>query len=634
MFEFVRKHTRLTLGFLLLLIIPSFVFFGVEGYSRFSGGGNETVAKVAGQSITRAEWDQAHQRVVDRLRRERPGVEAGMFETPEARRETLDLLLRERTLAAAARELHLSPGDARLQRLFASDPNYAGARNPDGTLNREVLALQGISPQGLEQQLRNDYAARQVLAGIEQSSLATAALAHRAFDAWLEKREVQVLRFDPMTYRAKIVPSDAEIEAHYKAHESAFKLPEQAQVEYVLLDFEVLGKAIEVSDADIAKFYEANAARFSTPEERRASHILINAAKDAKDSDRQAAKAKAEALLAEARKNVAGFAELARKNSQDTGSAANGGDLDFFGRGAMVKPFEDATWTLKKGELSGVVESDFGYHIILLTDVRGGQKKPLESVKAEIRNELARSAIAKKWPEAAEQFTNIAYEQSDSLQPLVDKWKLAKQTATVQRQPAAGASGPLASKKLLDAIFANETLRNKRNTDAIEVGPNQLVAARVVKHEPARVPALAEVKDRVRERLITTLAAEQARKEGLARVEALRKAPTESLPNTVLLSRMQSQGAPKELMDEVLRADPAKLPHVTGVDLAEQGYLVVRVVKVMPRDPVPGGDAVLRTQFAQVWAGAESEAYLAALKKRHKAEIKPAAAAAAASAPT
>jgi peptidyl-prolyl cis-trans isomerase D len=298
----------------------------------------------------------------------------------------------------------------------------------------------------------------------------------------------------------------------------------------------------------------------------------------------------------------------------------------------MVKPFDDAVFAMKTGEISNLIETDFGYHIITLTSVRGGEKKPFESVRPEIEAEVRKSLAQKKYVEAAEQFTNTVFEQSDSLQPVIDKLKLTKLTATVQRTPPPGASGPLASAKLLESVFGNDAVRNKRNTDAVEVGPNQLVSARVVQHTPARTLPMAEVKEGVRNRLIQQQSAALARKEGEARKEALAKAPTETLPVTLTLSRTQAQGAPRGVIDAVMRADASKLPVVTGVDLGAQGYVVLRVTKVVPREIPPGGDAPLQSQYTQAWAAAESLAYQEALKKRFKAEIKTAAVAEAASA--
>ena len=622
MFDFVRNHTRLALGFMLLLIIPSFVFFGIDGYTKFRESGNVTVATVDGAAITRGEWESAHQRSVDRVRRQSPDLDPKRLDTPELRGETLNALMRERVVATAARSMQLAPTDARLQRLFVTDPQFASIRNPDGSVNRELLGMQGMTSEMFSQQLRQDFAARQVLGGVARTALAPAALAAASLDPLLQRREVQIQRFDPVAYRAKISPSDADIEAFYKEQQSQFKAQEQAEIEYVVLDLDALGKGVTLSEAELRKFYDDNAARFGTPEERRASHVLIKTEKDAAAADKAKAKARAEELLTQARKNPAGFAELARRNSQDAGSAAQGGDLDFFGRGAMVKAFETAAFSLKTGEISDIFETEFGYHFLTVTGVRGGQKKPFEEVRAEIENELRRAKGKAEWAKVAEQFTNTVYEQSDSLQPVIDKLKLTKLTATVQRNPAPGTAGVLASGKLLEAVFSNEAVANKRNTDAVETAPNQLVSARIVKHSPARTLPLAEVKDRVRERLVAKLGADQARSEGKARLEALKKAPGEALPMPLTLSRAQSQGAPKALMDAVMQADADKLPAVLGVDLQEQGYVVVRVVKVLPREPAPGGEDKLRGQFAQAWAAAESDAYLAALKKRFKAQVK------------
>ena len=625
MFDFVRNHTRLALGFMLLLIIPSFVFFGVEGYSRFNDGTAAAVAKVDGRNISRAEWDSAHQRNVDRVRRQTPTVDARMLDTPQLRRDTLDGLVRERVLLAAADDMHLTPSDARVKQIFVSDPQFAQLRNPDGSVNREILAMQGMSSEMLVEQLRQEFAMQQVLSGVTRTALAPVTIAAAALDPLLQRREVQLQRFDPAAYRSKLNPTDAEVEAFYKAQASLFKAPEQASIEYVVLDLAAMGKSLNPTEEELRKFYADNAVRFAMPEERRASHILIKADKDASSADRAKAKAAATALLAEVRKNPGSFAEVAKKSSQDS-TAAQGGDLDFFGRGAMVKPFEDAAFSMKVGDISEVLETDFGYHVLTLTAVRGGQKKAFEEVRAEIETELRKSLAQKRWPELAEQFTNLVYEQSDSLQPAVDKLKLEKKTATVLRTPAPGATGPLASAKLLDAVFGNEVVANKRNTDAVEVAPNQLVAARVLAHSPARILPLADVKAVVRERLLDQQSAALALKEGQERLAAAQKAPAEPLATTLIVSRAQTQNLPKPVMDAVLRADAGKLPAVLGVDLKGQGYVLLRVTKLLPRDAAPGGEESLRGQYAQAWSGAEAEAFLEALKKRYKVEIKPAAA--------
>lgn len=639
MFEFVRKHTRVLQFVLVLLIFPSFVFFGIQGYSRFTGGANEAVAKVAGQNITRAELDAAYRDQIERVRRQMPDLDVKLFDTPEMRQQTLDALVRERVMLVAADKLNLTTTTERLQRELLSVPQLAALKRPDGSFDTEayraLLQAQGMTPEGFEARVRQDTTMRQVLLGVGGTVFAPATSTDNAMDALLQQREVQVQRFETKGYLAKVNPSDAELEAYYKnpAHAAQFQAPEQATVEYVVLDLEALKKGVKVSEEDLRNYYAANEKRYSTPEERRASHILIKADKSAPAADRAKARAKAEGLLADVKKNPASFAELARKNSDDPGSAERGGDLDFFARGAMVKPFEDAAFGLKQGEISGVVESDFGYHVIQVTGVRGGDKKSFESVRAEIADEVGKQAAQREFSAAALEFTNLVYEQADSLKPAADKFKLEiRNVANVRRTPGPETAGPLANGKFLEALFGTETLRNKRNTEAVEIGPNQMVSGRVLQYSPAQQRPFAEVKAQVREKVAAEQAAALARKEGEARLAQLRAAPDGALTEAALvLSRAQTREQPRPLVDAVLRAPAAKLPAYLGVDLGADGYAVVKLVKVLGRDPAASDATRAQAQYAQSWGDAESQAYYAALKSRLRAETL--AAAAAASAP-
>jgi peptidyl-prolyl cis-trans isomerase D len=640
MFDFVRNHSRVLFFVMVLLIFPSFVFFGIQGYSKFNEPTGAAVAKVDGQKISRAEWDAARQRQIEQMRRQMPNVDAAVFDSPEAKRASLDALVRERVLFAAANRAHFSVNDERLQRELMNIPELASLRRPDGSFDaatyKAMLGAQGLTAEGFEANMRQDLMLRQVLAGVTASVPPAGAPGRAALDALLQQREVQVQRFDSKDQLADIHPSEADLAAYHKAHEAQFRAPEQATIEYVVLDLDALKAGINVPEDELRRYYAENAARYTVAEERRASHVLINAPKDAAAAERTQAKARAEALLAELRKNPASFAEVAKKNSNDTASAQRGGDLDFFGRGAMVKPFEDAAFAMKPGEISNVVESDFGYHIIRLDAVRGGEKKPFEAVRTEIEDEVKRQLAQKKYAEVAEQFTNTAYEQADSLQPLVDKLKLKKQTATVQRTPAPGAAGALGSAKLLAAVFGNDAVKNKRNTEAVEVGPSQLAAARIVQYQAAHVQALADVLPQVRERVIAEQAAAAARKAGAARLAALRGgADASSLPAAVVLSRASAQTQPRELVDAVLRADAGKLPQWLGVDLGDTGYAVVRVLSVKPVAADAPELQQLLPRYAQAWGAAEAQGYYSALKARFKAEISPdaVAAATAASAP-
>ena len=625
MFEFFRRHTRALQFVLVLLIFPSFVFFGIQGYSRFTGGDNRTVAKVDGHAITQVDWDLAMREQLERAQRQMPGVDAKMFESPEMKRLSLEALVRERVMLAAADKLHLVTTDDRLQRLFVTDPQFAALRNPDGSVNKDAIGARGMSSEMFAHRLRQDLSQRQVLLGLAGTVIAPVAATSTALDAMFQQREVQIERFDPKDYQAKVNPTDAEIEKFYKdpANAAMFQAPEQETIEYVVLDLESLKKDVKVPEDELRKYYAENEKRYTAPEERRASHILIKAEKGMPQAELDKAKAKAEGLLAEVRKNPSSFAELARKNSEDPGSAEKGGDLDFFGRGAMVKPFEDAAFGLKAGETSGLVQSDFGYHIIRVTGARGGDKRSFEAVRAEIENEVKTQLAQRRFAEAAVEFTNMVYEQPDSLKPVVDRFKLELKTAqNVRRTAAPGASGPLASSKFLEALFGNDAVKNKRNTEAVEVGSSQMASGRVVKYEAAHQLPLAEVKTRVRDQLVANQAAALAKKTGSERLAALRAAPATALSTPAkMVSRAQPQDTPRELLDAILKAPASNLPALVGVDLGEQGYAIAKVLKVGDRDPVAADAARGQAQYAQAWADAEAQAYYAALRQRFNVQI-------------
>ncbi|HXD07743.1 MAG TPA: SurA N-terminal domain-containing protein [Burkholderiaceae bacterium] len=623
MFDFVRTHTRMLQFVLLLLIFPSFVIFGIQGYSRFTQG-HESVAKVDGQSITQTEWDAAHRQQVERMRAQMPGADLKLFDSPEMKQRTLDALVRERVILTAADKLRLATSDERLQRLFQNDPQFAAFRRPDGSLNRELIASQGISPEQFERQLRQDLSMRQVMLGVEGTAIAPASATETALEALFQRREVQIASFDAKNFAEKVQPTDAQLQAYYDdpAHAAQFQASEQANIEYVQLDLNAIKAGISVSEDDLKKYYAENESRYSTPEERRASHILVKADKSAPAAEREKARAKAQSLLAEVRKHPESFADIAKKNSDDPGSAAQGGDLDYFGRGAMVKAFEDAAFSLKPGQISDVVESDFGFHIIKVTDARGGEKRSFDAVRAEIEGEVKQQLAQRKFAESAEGFSNTIYEQSDSLKPAADKFKLQVKTAeAVSRTPDPQARGMLANPKFLAALFNPDNLRNKRNTEAVEIGPNQLVAGRVTQYTPAHRLSFAEVKDKVRAQVVAEQSAALARKEGESKLAAWKQgAATEALPPAVVVSRVDVKGLPRELLEAIMKAPANQLPTWVGVDLHAQGYAVVKLEKVLPRDPAMGDLARLQSQYAQVWGSAQANAYYDALKARYKAQ--------------
>lgn len=628
MFESIRKHSKIAMFLLFLLIIPSFILVGID--STYFSGSSPVVALVNGHEITQTDWDNAHRQESDRIRAQQPNINAALLDTPEARYTTLERLVRERVLQTAVHKSHLVTSDGQLARHLSEIPQIAALRRTDGTLDIEgyktLVATQGLTPEGFEAAVRNELAVNQVLGNINATAFSTPAQTKVTVDALLQRREVQLLEFKPAHFAAKVAQSPELLEEYYKANPAKFQQPEQASIEYVLLDLPSVAASISLNEADLRTYYQENIDRLAGKEERRASHILITAAKDAPAAERDKAKARAQELLEQARKNPSSFADLAKKSSQDPGSAPQGGDLGFFARGAMVKPFEDTSFALKKGEISDVVESEFGYHVIQLTDIKTPRQPSFEELRPRLEAEMRQQQAQRKFAEVAEMFSNTVYEQAESLQPVAEKLGLKVQTAIkVQRKPAPGTTGVLASEKLLTALFSEESIAQKRNTEALEIGSNQLVAARITAYQGASTLAFNEVREQVQKLYVGEKSAELARKEGEARLAAWQVKPEAAtgLSAPLVLSRDQRQNQTAALVDAVLSAKTDKLPAWVGVDLNGNGYVLARINRIVPRET---SDASLETQrqqqYVQWLATAESQAYYEFLKTRFKVQIK------------
>ncbi len=490
---------------------------------------------------------------------------------------------------------------------------------------KAALAAQGMTPEMFDARMRRDMAIQQLAGSIQSTAFAPRSVAARISDINDQEREVQELLFPIANYLPQVKVTDDMVKAFYDKNATLFQIPEQVKAEYIVLDSAAVEKQVSVTDAEVTAFYNANQKRFVTPEQRTASHILITKAQGAKPAEEAAAKAKAEAVLAEVRKNPADFAEIAKKQSQDEGSAAQGGDLGTVERGNFVKPVEDAIFALKDGEVSGIVASEFGFHIIKLTSIKPSVQKPLEAAKLEISDELKKSKLSKKYSELAESLNDIVYEQSDSLKPAADKLGLQIQTVDGlgrKANPALGAA-PYNNDKFLTALFSNESIKNKRNTEAVKVAPATLIAGRVVEFKPAAKRPLAEVEAQIRQRVTQEEALRLARQAGEAKLAAAKASGDASgFGDVKILSRTKEPTVNTAGALAVFKADVTKLPAYVGVDVPGVGYGVYRIGKVSQPAQL---DTTRRTQEAQQIGGLVGQAalynFVEAIKVKNKAKV-------------
>jgi peptidyl-prolyl cis-trans isomerase D len=627
MFDFIRNHQRLMQFLLLLLILPSFVLVGVSQYEK-RGGGSDGVASVDGRVITQQEWEAAQRRQIDQARATMGAqFDQKLFETPEAKQDVLDGLVAERAVSAEVTRTNLTLGTDALRRAIQEQ---TGMSKPDGSFDIEAykrfLAAQGMTAQAFEQRISYQMALQQLAGSVAQTAFAPRSVSNRLSDINDQQREVQELLFPAAQYASQVQVTDAMVKAFYDKNPTLFQIPEQIKAEYLVLNPEAVEKMVTVSDAEILEAYNKNKARFATPEKRSASHILVTVAKDAKPADDAAAKAKAQAILAEVQKNPNDFAKIAKAQSQDPGSAELGGDLGVVEKGLFDKPVEDAIFSLKDGETSQPVRSSFGYHIVKVTKVVPAGQKSLEEAKPEIAAELKKSKLSAKYSELAEIFTNTVYEQSDSLKPAADKLGLTIQTVDgLTRTPNPAAGNPLVNNdKFLKAIFAQDTIANKRNTEAVEVAPSTLVSGRVVEFKPASKRPLAEVEAAIRQRVTQEEATRLARQAGVAKLAALKASgDATGFGDVKVLSRtvQQSPINPTAAL-AVLKADVSKLPAYVGVELPGQGYGVYRIGKVyQPAQPDLGRRKQEAESIARAVGGNELYGYIEALKHKAKAKV-------------
>ncbi len=631
MLDFFRNHQRLMMLMLVLVIVPGLGVLGIQGFRGFFDD-SANVASVNGHKITRAEFDSAMRQQLDQARQYFGAqFDAKALDTPARRQDLLDNLIQQRALADETQREYLTASDDAVRRALLADPVISSLRKPDGSFDveryKQLLAMQGMTPEQYDERQRYLLAMEQIPNSIEATAFTPKSLAERIAQLAEAQRTVQGLVLHASDYASKVQPSDAQLAAYYAAHGADFATPATATIDYLVLSPATLAALATPSDADAKKYYDDNIAHYTTPREVRVSQILIASPQSASPADDAKAKAKAEAVLADVKAHPAQFAEIAQKDSQDPASAARGGDLGWSTNGVLTgeKAFDAAAMALNKDEVSAVVRSSYGYHVIKATDVKPAATKPFDEVKDAILKDLKTQLATKAYSDDADGFTSTVYEQAKSLKPAADKYKLTIQTATVTPKPNAALppNSPLNNPKFLAAVFANDAVKNRNNTQAIDVGNSTLIAAHVTDYKPAATPPLASIKDAVRAKYVAEQAAELARKDGEAKLAALQKSKsTASFGAEQKVSRTDAQGVSPLALSAIFKADDSKLPAYVGVDLGNDGYAIYRVNAVVPGAPIDTARlAAAQRELAQVDAQAELEAYVASLRQRSKVKV-------------
>ncbi|MCM8594838.1 SurA N-terminal domain-containing protein [Accumulibacter sp.] len=623
-FDTVRNNKRAVQIFLALITLP-FAFWGIDSYVRNAGAGTD-LASVGDTKITVQQYELAWRAQQDRMRQALgASFSPEMMKTPAARAAVLNSLIDQRVLLLEAAKGRLGASDSLLREVIGKIP----ALQEDGQFSMDrykaALTAQGMSQAQFEAQLRQDLTLQQIVAAIGETAIGSQAVTEALQRIQSEERQVAEWRIAPEQFAAQVKIDEQTARKFYDENPERFTIAEQARVEYLVLSLDALLARIKPAETEVRAWYESHQDRYRQPEERRASHILIAANGEA---DPAKARAKAEEILGEVRKSPARFAEFARQYSQDTGSAEKGGDLGFFARGMMVRPFEEAVFKLRENEISPLVQSDFGYHIIRLTEIKPGKQRSLAEVRPEIEDELRRQTASRQFAEAAESFSNVVYEQPDSLQPAAEKFDLKlQQSGWLPKNPSADALralGQLGDARLLNSVFSEDSLKNRRNTEVVEIAPNTLIAARVVEHRPASVRSFESVREDIVKGLKLREEAALARTTGEAKLAELRQGAADTLPWTQprKVSRQDPRQVSPAALKAIFGAETNKLPAYAGAEAGGGSYALYKIVGVShPATADEKQRRALQRQYDTILGQEDFSAYLASLRQRYRIDV-------------
>ncbi|OGT89803.1 MAG: hypothetical protein A2286_09515 [Gammaproteobacteria bacterium RIFOXYA12_FULL_61_12] len=627
MLQTIRERAQGWIAWVIVILITiPFALWGIQEYMGI--GGEAVAAKVNGANISERELDAGFQRFRTQLREQLgASYKAGLIDDKLLKGQVLNSMVRSELLIQTARDQNMQASDAMVQQAIASIPAFQKAGKFDYPSYEQGLRLQGLTPDLFFQRMRGNLVVEQLSQSIKETEFSTRSEVETYVRLKNQKRDLSYLLFPVEAGISADKVEEAAVKAYYEDHKDAYMTPERVKLEYIELSVEDLAKEVKPDDKTLAAYLEGHADDFRLPEELHARHILVMV----KDGKGEEAREKAAKLLARL-KGGEDFAQIAKTESQDPGSAEKGGDLGFFGAGVMEPSFEKATAALQPGETSELVETPFGFHIIQLMEKRGGGKADLSAVRDRVVAAHAKEEAQRIFYEKAERLTDLAYETPTSLEPIIKGLGLTpKLSDWISRD---GGEGSLKSPKVTAAAFSEEVLTQGNNSEAIELGQEHILVLRVVDHEsPAPKPLEAvskEIEGTLRRERAVKLVAEKGQKtferlksgEGL---EGLAGQDGSKLEKPGMLVRF-AQGTPPAVMREAFRLPrPEQGKPSLGTAKLENGdfaVIIVGSVQDGALDPKTGADPV-KAELSGGLGERYFENYVSALKERAKIAITP-----------
>lgn len=626
MFDFISKYKIFSQA-ILVLIVLTFALFGVDSYFRGQDS-SQIVAEVGNSAISQQELSMMVRQEQDRLR---PQTQANpqaaeYLQTPEFKNSVLNNIIQRRLLLNQATSMGMMVSPEELRDVISGVPAFFDDSGEFSVDKYErLLRAQNLSPAEFEIQITQDLLVGRLQNVVTQSAIVSDSVVHRLVKQRGQQREVSQLIFSPAKYRESITVTDEEVRAYFDDNRELFVLPERAKVEYLVLNEESAAASVLVAEAELEEAYQDRLSEFQTVEERKASHILISVIEDAPDAEKAEAKSRAEELLAIIMNDPSQFGALALEFSNDPGSAENDGDLGFLSRGLMVEAFDNALFESEKGAIVGPIQTQYGFHIIRVDDVKGVETTPFSEVKSAIEKDIRKAKVEETYLAASQVFSDRVYTDYDSLAPVAEELGLTLQTSDWITRDSAGYNTLLAKPELLQAIFSAESMEEKRNTEAYEVQPKTLVSARMVEYALEEAMAFEDVADEVKDFLKSQGALDKAVAEGelaLASLEAGQEVDGAEWSKPGMVTLVKRQGLHPEGLRAVFAVPKDALPAHIGMPIDDGRYVVFRVSQIVDLKEVTEDDLnTAKNQLQQMMQQQQMNAYIASLREKANVRV-------------
>ncbi|MDR1529495.1 MAG: SurA N-terminal domain-containing protein [Burkholderiales bacterium] len=621
MYDFI-KHNKLAAQIVMVIIIIPFLFFGIDMF-RSGGVASSDIVKVGDISVSVKEFDsilenqklQARSRLGD-------AYDPAMFDTPERRYALLDRVVNEKVLEKKARDERFHVSDVQLSQAISGIGSFQENGQFSYDLYRNLLQKEGMTPSMFDAVMRQTRLQMPLVEPLEDGEIIARETAERYYRLAGEKREITIADLNTSSYIAKVSISDEDVRAYYDENSSLYQSPETVSLDYVLLTRENVARNIEITEEEARESFEQTKKRYLKPETREAAHILISIEEAGKGKARE----KAEEIFNKVKAAPDKFAEFAKEFSQDIGSAQQGGELGAVTLGIFVKPFEEAVYNAQESGILDPVESEYGYHIIKVTIVPPYQPE-FDEVKTQVMEDMRQDRVNREFADKSAQMADMVFDQSDSFESVSQELGVPVSHAEflTRTQVAQLANG---NQRFVEEVFSPELLKGKQNTEALDVGRDSWISARVIDHKPMALRPFEEVSAEIRRMLLQKAAFEMVVKDGEEKLAQLKEKKTAkelglTFSDTIELNRQgRNPNVTPGAQTEIFRTLEKDLPAYIGASLGNNRYVIYRVGKIIAAEE-PSLEEVKSAQslIRQVKGQEIFNAYLLDLRDRSDVKI-------------